>query len=258
MAINWMDDIAPLFTQYDVIQMKWKFDLSDYNTVKTYAQSILYAVSPNHPNTTSRMPLYEDPWTPEMIDTFQQWMTAGYPYSATSADPPTPPAPDPLVPVFIALSNFLTGFDDLDQNPGLAQTYLTRLRNETAYGAALDALLAELEPNVSNPQALGQQVLGSTAFFVPPVPPATEAQLTDLAQRIVILWYTATIATVPTDPAEQPVYVFGTPQDNQYVSALMWPAAQAHPMGYSTEDFGYWDKPPSGMQWTGLQFYFKP
>ena len=252
MAINWIDDIAPMFTQYDVIQMKWKFDLSDYNTVKTYAQAILYAVSQDHPNTKSRMPLYEDPWTQGMMDTFQQWMNAGYPYSATSPDPPAPPAPDPLVPVFIALSNFLTGFDNLDQNPELAQTYLTRLRNETTDGATLDALLAELEPNVSNLEALGQQILGSTAVFIPPVPPATEAQLTDLAQRIVILWYTATIQNA------QGVYVFGTPEDNQYINALMWPAAQAHPMGYSTEDFGYWDKPPDGMMWTGLQFYFKP
>jgi len=38
----------------------------------------------------------------------------------------------------------------------------------------------------------------------------------------------------------------------------MWPGIKAHPMGYSTEDFGYWDKPPDGTLWTGLNFYSKP
>jgi hypothetical protein len=248
MAVNWIDDIAPMFTQYDVIQMKWHFDLSDYNTVKTYAQAILMAVSASHPNTVAQMPKYEDPWTQEMMNTFQEWVQEGFRYSAASPDPPPAPAPDPLLPVFVAVSEILTGFDGLDQNQQLAQTYLTRLRKETANGALLDNVLAQFEPGIGNPQQLEPDVLASADLFTQGAQPAP----TELAQQIIILWYTATIMNA------QNVYVFGTPADNQYTSALVWPGIKAHPMGYSTEDFGYWDKPPDGTLWTGLNFYSKP
>ena len=189
MAVNWIDDISPMFTQYDVIQMKWHFDLSDYNTVKTYAQAILMAVSATHPNTVGQMPKYEDPWTQEMMNTFQEWTQEGFRYSASSPDPPPVPATDPLLPVFIVVSEILTGFDGLDQNQQLAQTYLTRLRNETANGSLLDHLLTQFEPGIGNPQQLEPDVLASTDLFTQGAQPVP----TELAQQIIILWYTATI-----------------------------------------------------------------
>lgn len=242
MAINWIDHIAPMFTQYDVIQMKFMLDLSSYSDVRANAQMILKSVSPSHPNKPPRMPLHEEPWTQDMLDIFRKWMDTGYMYSATSQDPPPQPGLDARLTIFIALSEFLTGFDDLSQNPLLAQAYLTRFRNETAEGATLDVLLKELEPYASNPQAFDQQVRSNPSVFIPPAPLATEPQLSELARRIIILWYTATIRD------NKDVYVFGSPTDNQYVSALMWPAVQAQPMGYSTEEFGYWELPPSGTE----------
>lgn len=251
MAVNWIDDISPMFTQYSVIQMKWHFDLSDYNTVKTYAEAILLAVSETHPNTVNRMPMYEPPWTQAMMNTFQEWMQTGYGYSAASPTPPPPVQPDPLLPVFVTLSEFLTGFDTLEQNQSLAQTYLMRLRNETTSGEALDALLTQLQPYITNLQGFAAQAAASPALFVVSSPPAPQPALTQLAQQIVVVWYTATIQNA------QGISVYGTPDNNQYTSGLMWPAVQAHPMGYSTEDFGYWDKPPDGTLWTGLNFYRK-
>jgi hypothetical protein len=241
MAINWKYDIAPMFTQYDIIKMKFMFDLANYNDVKANAEAILDSVS-YVPPALPRMPLHEDPWTQAMIQTFKQWMDAGYLYSATSNEPPPLPEFEPLLPVFIALSEFLTGFDNIGQKSRLAQVYLTRLRTETTHGPSLDVLLQELKPYVPDPLALTAQIHSNPLVFIPPVPPATEAQLSDLACGIIVVWYTSTIRDT------KGAYIFGTPQDNQYIEALIWPAVQAEPMAYSEKDYGYWEKPPSDTE----------
>lgn len=239
--VTWLDNVSKLFTQYDVIQMRFRLDLSSYADVKKFAQAIAMAVTAAHPNTTAQMPMNESLWTPAQMQTFNDWISGGYWYSQTEQNPPAPPPPDPALAEFIALSSALTGFDltrDMDQlHPAntVAAYYLGRIRAWTG-GTGLDALLAAYK---QNPGSLAQLVSG--------------AQYGALCQQIILLWYTAAIVTITGTGANQSVtYDYGTPTNNQYPTGLMWQAAQAHPMGYSIEQFGYWDKEPEGTAWTGL------
>jgi hypothetical protein len=235
--VTWLDNVSKLFTQYDVIQMRFHFDLSDYSTVKESAQAIALAVSAEHPNTTAQMPMNEAPWTDAQMATFSDWVSGGFWYSQTQQNPPAPPPPDPALADFIALSSALTGFDltqDMDQlHPAneVASYYLGRIRGWSG-GGNLDALIAAYK---QDPGSLPQLFSG--------------AQYGALCQQIVLLWYTSALVTVT---GSGPTYDFGTPLDNQYPTGLMWQAAQAHPMGYSIEQFGYWANEPQGTASTGL------
>lgn len=232
-------DIAPMFTQYDVIQMSYAFDLRSYQDVKTHADAIYRVVQENPENPGQSllpgipvMPLYEAQWTPERVQTFKAWMDAGYP----PGEQPAPPPPiSEVLPLFITLSEVLTGLDGLDANQELAQTYLDRLVAESAHGAAMDSLLAawkevagQTEP--ARATAVEERILGDSGLGA-------------LAKEIVLVWYNATINGA-----------FGTPENNQYTQALVWPTASCHPMGWATENVPfYWQYQPEGMTYTGLR-----
>jgi hypothetical protein len=64
-------DIRPLFRDKDVDEMRFAFDLSQYEDVKTNAASILDRLS------DGSMPC-DVPWTPDQIDLFSRWMNEGY------------------------------------------------------------------------------------------------------------------------------------------------------------------------------------
>lgn len=239
--VTWLDHVSKLFTQYDAIQMRFRMDLSSYADVKKFAQAIALAVTAGHPNTTAQMPMNEPAWTAAQMQTFNDWISGGFWYSQTQQNPPASPPPDPLLPDFIALSSALTGFDltqSMDQlHPAnaVAAYYLGRIRSWSG-GGSLDALMAAYK---QNPASLPQLFAGT--------------QYGALCQQIVLLWYTSAIVTITGSGANlNASYDFGTPSDNQYPTGLMWQAAQAHPMGYSIEQFGYWDKEPEGTAWTGL------
>src|SRR6266850_12531 len=125
-------DIKSLFTQWDRIQMIGRFDLWSYADVKGRANSIWLSLQPDptKPNTgwsllpfVHIMPAVNGPLPQAQIDLFKAWIDAG----CIEGDHPAPPLPNPILPVFIALSEALTGFDDLHANPDLAQAYLDRL-----------------------------------------------------------------------------------------------------------------------------------
>src|SRR5712691_6654697 len=100
-------DIKPLFSQWDRIQMIGRFDLWSYADVKGRANSIWLSLQP-------------DPTKPNT-----GWSLLPFVHIMPAVN--APPPPNPLLPVFIALSEALTGFDDLHTNPDLAQAYLDRL-----------------------------------------------------------------------------------------------------------------------------------
>jgi len=233
--VTWLDDVSKLFTQYDAIQMRWRLDLSDYASVKAFAEAIALAVSAGHPNTGYQMPMNESPWTAAQMATFDAWRKGGFWYSRTEQNPPAPPPPDPALDDFIALSSALTGFDltqDMDQlHPAkvVAAYYLRRIRGWSG-GGTLDALIAAW---TQAPSSLPELFSG--------------AEHGVLCRQLVLLWYTAALVDVAAG-----TFDFGTPGDNQYPAGLMWRAAQAHPMGYSIETFGYWNLEPQDSAWTGL------
>jgi hypothetical protein len=79
MAITFEKDIKPLFTRDDQEHMgpdgQSMFNLWNYDDVKDNATIILQVVK------SGRMPPPEDkrPWTPQMIQKFNDWINSGYP-----------------------------------------------------------------------------------------------------------------------------------------------------------------------------------
>lgn len=232
------EDIAPLFTQYDAIQMKYSFNLRDYEAVKKHADAILRVVQPDPKNPgysllpgIPLMPLQEAPWTTTMVNTFKAWIDGGY---QPGKLPPPPPTPSADLPLFIALSEYLCGFDDLGGNQELAQIYLDRL--QTYWGdpqtssRLFDAFKAISSLTGDEQKAAFERDIWSDALLLP------------IAQDIVTIWYNASVNGN-----------LGTPQSNQYIDALCWRAVQAHPMGYADSNVPfYWKFKVDGDQFTGL------
>lgn len=63
-------DIRALFTARDITAMQWAFDLTDYESVRSHAQSILEQVR------AGRMPCY-GPWPPLQVQLFERWLNSG-------------------------------------------------------------------------------------------------------------------------------------------------------------------------------------
>ena len=127
---------------------------------------------------------------------------------------------------FITLSKALTGADALDAN--LAAAYLQRLK--TVYGAGLTALL----------DAASQVNNGDYAPII------ADATLRPLATQVIAVWFTGEFAGPPTIDAQgkakngKP----DTPTQDQFNRGLLWDVIHAHPPAHSTQDYGYWTKPP--------------
>lgn len=79
MSLSYATDIKPMFTPMDqdhMLNQVGLFDLWNYDDVKSNASSILSAVqSGTMPPKSSGEPR----WTKEKVNTFQQWMSEGYP-----------------------------------------------------------------------------------------------------------------------------------------------------------------------------------
>lgn len=237
---TYYQNIKPLFSQYDRIKMMYFADLWDYQQVKAHAKTILLSLKPRivdgkpDPAGWSElpevhvMPLYTGPWPKSQVAIFESWIAAGCPEGEA---PPAPPTPGPLVEGFLTLSRVLTGFDDLNDKV-LAQTYINRLLAESnaAKNNQLEALLTAFSHN--------PQVLDADGNCV-----SSYSQYLALIQDITVLWYLSSI-----DGA------LGTPENNQYIQGLVWPAIDAHPMGFAnTNEQFYWRYKPEGGDFTGLQ-----
>ena len=70
---SFQTDIAPMFAPYRA-NMMWRFDITDYETVKTNAELIWGQIG-----MSSMPPGPMPPLTQEQQDLFQAWMKEGYP-----------------------------------------------------------------------------------------------------------------------------------------------------------------------------------
>jgi hypothetical protein len=235
-------DIKPLFTQYERIKMMFFADLWNYNEVKANANNIWLSlqIDPAQPNTgwsllpgVHVMPAYTGPWPQEQIDLFKAWIDGG----CQPGDlPPTPPPPSQWLPAFIALSEFLTAFDDLNDDPALAQVYLDLLV-KSAGSAGVEALLNKWN-GIATSEIVGLESRVAKEIM-------GDATLGPLAQKLIILWYNATID--------------GQQQKDQYTRGRVWDAIMAHPMGYATENTPfYWQFYPEDGNYTGARAGIKP
>ncbi len=233
------DTVKRLFSGADIGFMQmYGFNLDDYEFVAKNIDALLSRIE------DGSMPPKPEfaPWSQEKIQMLRDWKAAGFPRSA--------PVNAELTK-FIRMSEFLTGFDDLHADPGLAAWYLNRLKTRPENGdsgnsekavnqADLAALMAGFDPS-------------DTASFESDT--LTKPACESVARTIILLWYTASFIDLGSGFAAEGGT--GTPADNRYIAGLMWRAFHAHPMGYSSE--GWYDHETGKYSLGGKPYWqFKP
>jgi hypothetical protein len=156
---------------------------------------------------------------------------------------PNPPAPTPP----IDLSKSISGFDPVD----VKREYLTRANERCA--AALEYLLQLARKNL-NASNRDEAIIAALQFDDDDTtkrPADVDAKY--LARSIVLMWYLgawydpaelkALRKDLPTDPTRIPKFEVVSPK--AYTQAWALRVAQAHPMGFSEMQFGYWTRPPN-------------
>ena len=206
MTVTW-NTLKRLFRGIDISFMKmYGYPLDDYVFVAQNASVLLGRLK------DGSMPPQPFPaWTPAMIQTFQDWIDGGFQYK------------DPTIAAdeadFIDMCQFLTGFDDLHDDPELAQAYHQRLNanpsvGETNLNVLIDTFLIGEEDFVGVIEGPGKS----------------------WAQIIILLWYTGSFYNEYGFAEDK--WPEGDP-NNQWIDGLVWRASAAHPMGYAAE--GYTD-----------------
>jgi hypothetical protein len=210
-AVTW-SEVKRLFNGIDIAYMK----MLDYHLDDPAFVARNFKVLLSRLEDGSMPPRPFEPWDRSKLETFKAWKAAGFPLSPSDLDPE--------LASFIALSEFLTGFDDLGDDPLLAREYLGRLRTRAPEDggvsqASLDALIAGFDPS-------------DVARFERDVLPDNESA----ARTLILLWYTASFIDLDHG------FTAGKESTgaDQYTSGLVWRAILAHPMGYAAE--GYSDE----------------
>lgn len=159
---------------------------------------------------------------------------------------------------FLELSAALTGIDKEKLAPnvdpvGVNSLYFKRARD--ARPAAFDHMLQIFEDNKADPTTVGNIILNQSG---------TEVRF--LARSIMLAWYLGawydpTLLEQNTYKAlNSPVYYYTARRYSSevlipfevispaaYTQGWVWRVAQAHPMGYSNLQFGYWSKEPPAL-----------
>lgn len=247
---TYYQNIRPMFSQYDQVMMLSsgrRFDLFNYESVKSMANQIYLAIQPSDdPNLANAgwsklqqvhvMPPVGGPWPNSWVQTFQNWITAGCPAGVDPA-PAIAPVPINILDPFIAVSKALTGIDQFfrfdifnpdvikKQEEDLATIYYNRLIKGPGGVQAIADLLAAWATN--------QNVANLATKF-------------PVCQDIITIWYNT---TTKWDG-------YGTPAFNQYKEGQVWKVALIHPMGYAPENTAfYWQNEPSANG-EGSGFYY--
>lgn len=139
--------------------------------------------------------------------------------------------------IFVDLSVVLTGFSKDKLQPThdtlkLSEEYYDTLVKEVA--APTLNQLAEAFTSLQDPSGnvdlakFKEEIINNT-------------DLGPIAKNIIQMWYVGIWYYIPFNAGEG--YIIS---DNAYTHGLVWTAMQAHPMGYSEENFGYWETAPAG------------
>lgn len=149
---------------------------------------------------------------------------------------------------FVALSAVLTGY------------HADVLKPSADTQRVSEALYAELSNADNKIPAAQLQQLTDTWRSIANTPAATmedkvweqiiqNPAITRLAQNIIYMWYLGIWYDLSKNPNS-----FTTPNNDHvvssvtYINGLVWGEMGAHPMGFSTGDYGYWAKPPAFPQ----------
>jgi hypothetical protein len=155
--------------------------------------------------------------------------------------------PDDRVKAFVNLSAALTGIPATALMPNvdpidLKREYLRHILDPNTNVQAIYERLEKLIPaGVDDPGPI-RKLVGDAAN--------TDEDLKYLSRSIILLWYlgawyspAALKAHVDSGGAKRPD--FRILSSNAYTHGWVWRVAQAHPMGYSDMQFGYWKEDPA-------------
>lgn len=147
---------------------------------------------------------------------------------------------------FVNLSVILTGFSKTTLQPThdtlkLSEEYFNTLKKEIPAND-LDLLSKAVQPLMENNKdidllAFQKQIMD-------------DQQLGPIAKNIIQMWYVGIWYYIPFQSGNG--YIIS---DKAYTHGLVWTAMQAHPMGYSEENFGYWDEAPAPIVIPGSSGY---
>jgi hypothetical protein len=158
-------------------------------------------------------------------------------FALAPTTPPTVPPPP------VDLSKSVPGSDPVD----VKREYLT-WANER-YPSGLENLLNLVRKNL-NVSDRDQAIIDALQFDdddKSKTPSDVDAKY--LARSIVLMWYLgawyepAELRAVRKDPDRVPIFQVVSPK--AYTQAWALRVAQAHPMGFSEMQFGYWTRPPN-------------
>lgn len=138
--------------------------------------------------------------------------------------------------IFVDLSVVLTGFSKDKLQPThdtlkLSEEYYNTLIKEVS--PAIVTQLSDAFTALEN----GSGQVDTTQFKNDII---DNAILGPIAKNIIKMWYVGIWYYIK--PETEQGYIIS---DNAYTHGLVWDAMQAHPMGYSEGNFGYWDSAPA-------------
>ena len=164
--------------------------------------------------------------------------------SPSTGSPSTSPS-DSVIQDFADMSAALTGFQSSFLRPfpdsvNLSGTFY-RFAVSQVGQSMMDALLDAFRAI----QSKDAQTIADTLLEVSNGKPSNQALL---CRAIVAMWYLGSWYPPPfqTDGLQQVISM------EAYTMSLAWNVAQAHPMGYSVFQFGYWSKAPKGLETFGV------
>ena len=167
-------------------------------------------------------------------------LAPGFKLPPPPGNPPAVPAP----PVDLAKSVF--GADPLD----VKREYLT-MANEKC-PAALEYLLQLVRKNLDASNR-DQAIIDALRFDDgDKAKTSYDVDAKYLARSIVLMWYLGAwyepseLKDLRKDPTRQPIFQVVSPK--AYTQAWALRVAQAHPMGFSEMQFGYWTRPPNELR----------
>jgi hypothetical protein len=161
-------------------------------------------------------------------------------FKLQSSNPPTVPPPP------IDLSKSIPGSDPVD----VKREYLTWANEK--YPSGLEYLLRLVRKNL-NASNRDEAIIAALQFDdddKTKTPADVDAKY--LARSIVLMWYLgawyepAELKALRKDPARFPTFKVISPK--AYTQAWALRVAQAHPMGFSEMQFGYWTRRPNDLR----------
>jgi hypothetical protein len=164
-------------------------------------------------------------------------LAPGFRLEPRPTNPPTVPAP------LIDLSKSVPGSDPVD----VKREYLTRANEK--HPSALENLLWLVRKNLDAPNR-DLAIIDALQFDDDDkTRTASDIDAKYLARSIVLMWYLgawyepAELKAVRKDPTRVPAFQVVSPK--AYTQAWALRVAEAHPMGFSEMQFGYWTRPPT-------------